>query len=246
MNSLLASPLLTLIAFICFCGFPLTGVCISQVSVHAQDVNLLANLRAELVKTWPKNRSIRIVFHGHSVPAGYFRTPTVRTFDAYPSLFHRSLCDRYPTAVIDVSVTAIGGENSVLGAKRFERDVLSQTPDLVFIDYGLNDRGMGLKAASEAWRSMILACKNASVPMVLLTPTPDANEDLFNDDAPVAQHAAQIRQLAAELGVLLIDSHEAFRTKVRNGESLESLMAQGNHPNRAGHEIVAELLNSLL
>jgi lysophospholipase L1-like esterase len=202
-------------------------------------------LKAELRKEWPRNRTVRFVFHGHSVPAGYFKTPTVQTFDAYPSLFHQQLCEQYPTAVIDVSVTAIGGENSVAGAKRFDADVLVLKPDVVFIDYSLNDRGLGLEKSEAAWRSMIEACREKHVLIVLLTPTPDSRENLLDDAAPLAAHAAQIRKLAAEYHLPVVDSYEAFRQRVENGTELETLMSQINHPNRKGHEIVAGLLGAM-
>ena len=41
---------------------------------------------AERTKAWPKNRTINLVFHGHSVPTGYQKTPEVRTFESYPQL----------------------------------------------------------------------------------------------------------------------------------------------------------------
>ena len=97
-----------------------------------------------LLAQWPGNRTVNIVCHGHSVPAGYFATPMVDTFNAYPALLHRDLKHRFPFAVINVIVTAIGGEGSPQGADRFEADVLCHRPDVVTIDYGLNDRRAGL------------------------------------------------------------------------------------------------------
>lgn len=41
------------------------------------------------------------------------------------------------------------------GQKRFESDVLCHKPDILFIDYALNDRGLGLEAAKAAWEKMI-------------------------------------------------------------------------------------------
>jgi len=38
-------------------------------------IHLNTYLKTELQKEWPKNRAMNIVFHGHSVPAGYFKTP---------------------------------------------------------------------------------------------------------------------------------------------------------------------------
>ena len=111
----------------------------------------LAGIKKELTKEWPGNRTINLVFHGHSVPAGYFKTPVVNTFDSYPYLLLKELKERYPHAVINVICTAIGGENSSAGAKRFDSDVLGHKPDVLFIDYALNDRGIGLEQSKEAW-----------------------------------------------------------------------------------------------
>ena len=46
----------------------------------------LTSIKAELIKVYPKNKTINLVFHGHSVPSGYFITPDVRPFQSYPFL----------------------------------------------------------------------------------------------------------------------------------------------------------------
>lgn len=84
------------------------------------ETDYLAELKQELALEWPKNRAINVVFHGHSVPAGYFKTPEVNTLAAYPHLFLKYLKEQYPTAVINSITTAIGGEQSAQGAKRFD------------------------------------------------------------------------------------------------------------------------------
>lgn len=78
------------------------------------------------------------------MPSGYAKTPLVDTFAAYPDRLHHALKERFPYAVINVIVTGIGGENSVRGEKRFADEVLTHRPDVVVIDYALNDRGIGL------------------------------------------------------------------------------------------------------
>jgi len=203
----------------------------------------LRAVTTELSRQWPQNRTVNIVCHGHIVPAGYFRTPVVDTFNAYPHLLHRGLKERFPYAVLNVIVTAIGGEDSQSGAKRFERDVLALRPEVVTIDYGLNDRRMGLAQAETAWQAMITQAKAAGIKVILLTPTPDAGSKLDDPSDPLNLHAEQIRRLARENGVALVDSLARFQERVRAGEPLESFMSQSNHPNRKGHEIVAaELL----
>ena len=203
----------------------------------------LAGIEALLDKSWPQNRTVNIVCHGHSVPAGYFQTPLVDTFNAYPHLLHERLKAAHPNAVINVIVTSIGGENAVQGAARFERDVLALRPDVVTIDYALNDRGVGLEKTRAAWTEMITKAKAAGIKVILLTPSPDQSAKLDDANDPLNQHAEQIRKLAAEHGVALSDSLAAFKESVRAGAKLDSLMSQINHPNRQGHDlIVGELL----
>jgi lysophospholipase L1-like esterase len=208
----------------------------------ADSRDYLGNVCAELSKPWPKNRTVNIVCHGHSVPAGYFKTPEVRTFDAYPMLMHHQLCRRFPHAVINVIVTGIGGENSESGARRFERDVLSLRPDVVTIDYGLNDRAIGLRRSEKAWRTMIEMALARHVKILLLTPTPDLRAQLDNPRDPLNEQAEQIRRLSRDYGVGLVDSLARFQEIAHSGGHLEDYMAQGNHPNRRGHEIVEEEL----
>ena len=56
----------------------------------------LADILALLKKDWPDNRTVNIVCHGHSVPAGYFKTPTVDPMNSYPHLLHARLAERFP------------------------------------------------------------------------------------------------------------------------------------------------------
>jgi acyl-CoA thioesterase-1 len=210
-------------------------------AAHAQVAppsSYLADVMAEMQKLWPGNRTVNIVFHGHSVPAGYFKTPEVRSLEAYPHLVRAELAHRFPHSTFNVIVTAKGGEDSVHGAARFETEVLCHRPDVVLIDYGLNDRGPGLAAAREAWTKMIRLCQDRGIKLILLTPTPDQRSHLDDPDDPLEAHAAQIRRLAAEFRVGLADSMTAFQQAVKS-MPLVDLMSQVNHPNAAGHRMVA-------
>jgi acyl-CoA thioesterase I len=210
----------------------------------ADKATYLSDAVAVLKKQWPGNRTVTIACHGHSVPAGYFVTPQVDTFNAYPHLLHRGLNKAFPYSVVNVIVTAIGGEQSESGADRFDRDVLSLHPDVVAIDYGLNDRGIGLERARKAWTAMIEKTKKAGVKVILLTPTGDLSSKLDDPNVPLNQHAEQIRALAAQYHVGLVDSLAAFKQHVQGGGKLQDLMSQVNHPNRRGHDLVAEGLLS--
>jgi len=195
-----------------------------------------------MAKQWPDNRTIHIVCHGHSVPAGYFATPFVNTLDAYPHQLLAGIKERFPFAVVNVIVTAIGGETSAEGAERFAQDVLCHRPDLVTIDYALNDRRAGLEAARNAWEQMIALAQQRAVPLILLTPTLDqftlrSGDPSFSLD--LESHARQVRHLAETHNLGLADSFAAFQRHIASGGHLYDLLSHVNHPNRLGHSLVA-------
>ena len=197
-------------------------------SIADKDV-YLENICQELSKQWPTNATVTIVCHGHSVRAGYFNTPVVRPFESYPHLLHKALKERYPDAVINVTVTAIGGEHSVDGANRFKRDVLACQPDLVLIDYALNDRSVGLDDAAKAWSSMIEQAMDEDVKVLLLTPTPDIHHVPDDKAEDLNHHADQIRSLAEKYNVGLADSLTAFDTELKQGVIVSELLSNGKH-----------------
>ena len=215
------------------------------VGLYAAEVPPLTDIVQALEVDWPKNKTIHFVCHGHSVPAGYFKTPVVNSDQSYPALWQTGLRQQFPHAVLNVIVTAIGGEDSIAGAARFERDVLALRPAVVTIDYALNDRGAGLVKAKAAWVQMIKAAKAAGIRVILLTPTPDQRVNIDDPKNSLNLHAEQVRALAKEHEVLLIDSLALFKAQLKAGVPLPDLMSQVNHPNRAGHALIAEALLGL-
>jgi acyl-CoA thioesterase-1 len=205
----------------------------------------LIDIVHEMTRPWPENRTVNIVCHGHSVPAGYFATPVVDTLAAYPHQLLIGLKERFAYAPVNVIVTAVGGENSEEGAARFTNEVLNHRPDVVTLDYALNDRRIGLLRAKDAWREMIDQALARNVKVILLTPTHDvlslrSGEKKWSEELP--RHAELVRQLAIEYGLGLADSYGAFERYIQSGGHVLDLLAHINHPNRLGHQLVAREL----
>jgi lysophospholipase L1-like esterase len=172
-------------------------------------------------------------------------TPIITTTESYPNLVLKYVTQQYQTAVVNAIKTCIGGENAVQGAVRFEKGVLSHKPDVVFIDYALNDRKNGLEKSKIAWENMINQALKANVKVVLLTPTPDTSEDILNANSPLAQHTRQIIELGKQYNIPVIDSYGTFKKMVQSGVVLNNYMAQPNHINTLGHDVVAKLIKPL-
>ncbi|MBD1422841.1 SGNH/GDSL hydrolase family protein [Sphingobacterium chuzhouense] len=222
---------------ICFVGLILVG---QKVYAQADSAAYLDTIKAELKEKWPANRTINLVFHGHSVPSGYFQTPLVRRMDAYPFLVMRALDEKYPTAVINVITTSIGGENSEQGEKRFKTEVTVHRPDVLFIDYALNDRNIGLERSRTAMEKMIVEALAQDIKVVLLTPSPDLTVDLLLPDNTLELYRNQLVDLSKKYNIAIVDSYQVFKKRKAEGEELKLYMAQSNHPNEKGHKLIAD------
>ena len=225
-------------------SFLIASIIFSCLRLNSQEVAsqefYLDQIKAEMRVEWPKNRTINLVFHGNSVPAGYFKTPIVNTLASYPYIVLEQIKSKYPFTVVNIINTSIGGENSESGEKRFESQVLNHTPDVVFIDYALNDRGIGLARAKIAWEKMIRAVLDKKIKVILLTPSPDQTVDIKDDQTILDQHARQIIQLSKYFNVGLIDTYAIFKNATKHGVPLVDLMSQINHPNASGHHLIAD------
>lgn len=213
----------------------------SAIGAQAQpaDTAYLSPVKEALRAVWPNNRTVNIVFHGHSVPAGYGDRHEVNSLEAYPNLVFERLKKKYIYAPVSVIVTAIGGENAIKGQQRFGEDVLQKKPDVVLLDYSLNDRGAGLEKSREAWEKMIEAALQKNIRVILLTPSPDQRVDITVAGNELEQHAEQVRALAKKYHVALVDSFAIFQQLARENIKLSEYMASVNHPNKKGHDLIA-------
>lgn len=224
-----------------FSAILVLGICqLSKSQDSIPDTSYLSGIKKELQVVWPANRTINLVFHGHSVPAGYWHNHEVHTLESYPYLVLERLKAKYPYAVINIIVTAIGGENAIKGQERFSTDVLNQKPDVIFIDYALNDRSAGLEKARTAWEKMIQDALQKNIKVILLTPSPDQRNDIMAPGNELEQHANQIRALAKKYHTGLVDSFKSFQEIINHGGDIRDYMSHVNHPNKKGHEIIAD------
>ena len=70
---------------------------------------------------------------------------------------------------------------------------------------------------------MIVAAKAAGINVVLLTPTPDQGSRLDDPQDPLSPHAEQVRALAKEQYVQLVDNPALFMVKIAAGTPLRDL-----------------------
>ncbi len=86
-------------------------------------------------------KTVRVAYFGGSITAANGWRPKTLAW----------LRARYPKATIEEINAAIGGTGSDLGVYRFRKDVLDKKPDLVFVEFAVNDGGADPK---QIWRGM--------------------------------------------------------------------------------------------
>ena len=173
-----------------------------------------------------------------------------------------------PAQVINAG---IGGNTTRNAVARFEKDVLQKKPDLVVIQFGINDSAVdvwrdppatksrvSLKQYEANLRSLIDQLQKQQIKVILMTPNslrwiprikklygkpPYDPDDPLGFNKFLKNYAEAVRKIAKEKQVPLVDIYAAFeKYAAREGQSAQDLLLDGIHPNTEGQRMVADLL----
>jgi acyl-CoA thioesterase I len=181
-----------------------------------------------------------IVCFGDSITAGY----AVRR--GFPSFLLESLRQRFPDSKIEMINSGISGDTSQDGLSRLDWAVLSYEPDLVTINFGINDCVLGLSLEEFEMNLVVMVRRIRAGPdseILLLSSQPLESPPY---DQRVLDYYQTVETVAKEMNVGFVDVYGAWMKRVRAGMPLDSLILPGlDHPNEAGYRIIAEELMSL-
>jgi lysophospholipase L1-like esterase len=204
----------------------------------------------------------RIVLLGDSTTYGYALDRT------YGQILSEILTARGIAALV---VNAGINGNTTDGARtRFERDVLARKPNIVVIQYGLNDQAIrlyrdpvatGTLVAQEQFvgnlRAFVRQLRERGITAILMTPNPMVWTPELGQKYPdgpylappdggnrrLERYVESIRALAVEERVPLVDIYRIYTTR----NSLDDLfLPDGVHPNEKAYGINADALANVL
>lgn len=143
-----------------------------------------------------KDKQLKIVYFGGSVTAGYGSSNGSYSWRA---LSERWFKDNFPQANITAINTAIGESGTFLGTYRLQKDVIEQQPDLLFIEYAINDKykGSSKETAALQYETIVREVKQA-LPLcdiVTLLVIDRSTADLLPDLYPTAAGHEMIAEL---------------------------------------------------
>ena len=183
---------------------------------------------------------VTIVAYGDSITAGF----AVRR--GFPSFWKEMLDEKYPEAGLEMINSGISGDTTLDGLSRLDWAVLSYEPDLVTINFGINDcvLGLGLEEFEMNLVEMVRRIRAVPGSEVLLLSSQPLETSPY--DRQVMDYYQAIERVAREMDVGFVDVHGAWMRRVEQGTPLSSLIIPGlDHPNEAGYRIIAEELMEL-
>ncbi|MCR4640951.1 MAG: SGNH/GDSL hydrolase family protein [Lachnospiraceae bacterium] len=193
-----------------------------------------ARLRRVMEKA-ERGEALCIAFLGGSITEGYSSTAhencyAARIFSWWEKSFPQSRM-RYVNA-------GIGGTGSDYGAARAERDVLSERPDVVFVDFSVNDAAN--EFYQECYEGLLRKLLGSTgQPAVVLL------HFIKYDDGTTAE--AEHLALGRHYGLPCLSVRSSIYAMIKSGElEAESITADGLHPNDKGHGMIAELVTAFL
>lgn len=144
---------------------------------------------------------------------------------------------QFPSSKVSYTGAGIGGTGSDFGAYRAQGDLLSKKPDVVFVEFSVNDSASaGAVFSMEALVRQILAAPNRPAVVMIGMLTQDG-VNAQESHMPVARH----------YGIPYISIRDALWPEIERGNiSWNHLFADNVHPNDNGHALVARLVAAFL
>lgn len=187
-------------------------------------------------------RPVSIVFLGGSLTWGANASDPNTT--SYRGRMMDWLRQRYPSTVFQFHDAAIGGQGSNLGLFRLERDVYPKNPDIVFLDFTVNDDISTEDEVRLAFYERILRDlhgRGIAVMPVLLTVSGYLRHPV--EEPPPPRYRAHAR-LAEAYGLVWTDTLRHGRLAVQAGEAkvdaLYPFPGDPTHPDDNGYALFFE------
>ena len=186
------------------------------------------------------NKKLNVAFIGGSVTNGTGGT------DGY--CWRSDVTDwfkaKFPSATITDTNAGIGSSSSYYGYYRLDEYVLAKNPDLVFVEFAINDTYNSMTETESAtyMEGIIRKIRSANANTDIVIVLTGDKRYLTSDFSLAKVHA----KLANFYGIISINVFESLKAVVNSGKSWESLVTDVVHPNNEGYKIYANTIEKVL
>lgn len=178
-----------------------------------------------------KGDKITIAFLGGSITEGSVASDDK---NCYAYLTYRWWCSTFPNARIQYVNAGIGGTPSLLGVGRCNEDILDYEPDVVYIEFSVND--VDLPNVSEIYEGLLRkVLYSKSNPAVVVI-----NNGFYNDGRTVQDVH---NKLASYYGIPAISIVDTLVACTLDGRiPIRDITPDDLHPNDRGHILLAGVI----
>ncbi len=193
------------------------------------------------------DKKLSVVYLGGSVTAGAGATES----QCWRGLTGAWLKSAFPDADIELHNSAMGGSGSMLGAFRLQDDVLAYKPDLVFVEFAVNDSYSGhavdgtVKTYYETiLRNIRVASPNTEIISIFVCDQSHLGTSVNYDLHPVAQLHNEVAEYYGVTGINV--GRAMSNTILSTGSKWSDYVTDSVHPGPSGYKVYADVICSYL
>lgn len=189
----------------------------------------------KVLKKAEQGETITLGYLGGSITQGSLSSAPDTCYAALTTKWWR---EQYPQATVHYVNAGIGGTTSQFGVARVESDLLAYEPDLVVLEYSVNDENtLFFRETYEGLVRKVYGSKTA--PAVLLV------HNVFYEDGKNAQD--QHETIGRYYNIPCLSMKTSVYQAVAHGKiAAREITPDDLHPNDAGHELLATLITRFL
>lgn len=205
-----------------------------------------------------RNGPITIVAFGDSITHGAVGFGEIDYDTVYWNLLRKKLHSVRNFVPINVINAGIGGITAGDSVERMDKQVLSHTPDLVIVCFGLNDVNDPLERYLNALRTIFQKCIQANIDVIFMTPNMlntyvaegttekyvayAETTAIYQNEGRMDMYMEKARSLAEEMGITICDCYSEWKQLSKETDTTMLLANWINHPVREMHELFADRL----
>lgn len=174
--------------------------------------------------------SVTVAFLGGSITKGGGAA-------GFSAAIPRWLQERHPKTTVTAINAGINGTDSAFGAARTDRDLIAKKPDLVFVEFAVNDGTVDRSGDMERIVRKLWTADPACDVVFLYTVSEEQLASWKSGGLPRA--AAAHERVAAFYGIPSIGLGVDLVAKLAEGATWKQLMRDGCHPTEAGYAVYA-------
>lgn len=190
---------------------------------------------ANVIKKLRAGEKVTVAYIGGSITQGTSAGPD----KCYARLTTSWLQEQFPDAKINYVNAGIGATGSFIGASRVDKDVLSNDPDLVFVEFSVNDTTEHTNLNKESYAALLRRIwAHSTSPAIVTIAMTQENGTSFQE------HHGEIIKM---FDLPMISYKNTILDVIKKGYITWKDISDDNiHPNTPGHKLLSQLITSYL